>query len=1020
MSALAIELPKLFFTAGETVSGKIVFKPKVDRRIHGVHIHFSGFEFCENNILSDIPFQKKWILDGATTLFGNKCVINRAGHQTTTHRHSESEGVLIKAGDYAWPFSFQIPKNIPPSCEYKGGKVKIDYSITTLVDIPWAKSIRCIQHIRVGLPYVVDPERAPQLLSEEKSFLIHHRVEDGTNRAHTLKLEGWVDKPVTYSGDKITIHCCLTNNSGRHVQSLKIKLKQLWSYGTGYFEKYTITKVKHKDRKFPFASGTYETDVAMVVPNCDLRPTIQNASLIRVSYHITVIGTIRAGGALRLRIPLIVASYPPVQKGGLTPKTARKAPVKKSEGDKKEEEAEEAEINPEPILIDWDAPVPGQQANTGQFLAEPLMPMNLTTSPPLDGGQSTPKRPVLNPADFSVDTDAFDFFDEVKPSQIHLDDLAVNSCVMEIQNHVTELDSAIQWASSGQLEHAVEVDPSLTSAAAQDALSSSAKSVSAAISQLVEAAKKADQKVYTDAVKMLSATVTTLAHDAKMTAYHVHDPNAQQTILQQAKLISLGTQQLSLQGKEIVTYDPFSSVYSQDFMIGTMEKTAKSTMDNCADLAEFTGQALLESNAKANQLKEEHDRITKALDAFNNPFGDANEKATIEELEKGAQAFGAAASQLAVATRGTSEEISKAASGFTQVTRHLFKDVKGIAKSNRAISQALFEATKAAGVAALHLVDACNNGVRSGDTSSKEIMDSVRANHEQASRIIGLVRADQKRKLQELEAQQSKVELQAETEKQQKEQQEREKDMKEKVALEDSAQSELEKAVAAIAAAADKMRVALEAASKKSQMQSDNLFEPHHIDHKFDVIYASGSVAKAITELLRAAAIAQGERAKSARDTQPDSVYHKDPAWTQGLISAAKTVVLLIERLVQATSEKELDEEMIVSIARAISAATAQLMSAERAKGVLDSDAHRKLSEAARLVANTTSELVHKIKDAADHTPDQPGAQEQSDDSATGARVKELEAAAQIAKLEKELEKARVGMASLRKAKYQA
>lgn len=76
--------------------------------------------------------------------------------------------------------------------------------------------------------------------------------------------------------------------------------------------------------------------------------------------------------------------------------------------------------------------------------------------------------------------------------------------------------------------------------------------------------------------------------------------------------------------------------------------------------------------------------------------------------------------------------------------------------------------------------------------------------------------------------------------------------------------------------------------------------------------------------------------------------------------------------------------------------------------------------EAARAVAVTTSELVHKIKDAAEHTPEPPRhkKEKEEDDTVTSARVKELEAAARIARLEKELERARLDMLSLRKAKY--
>lgn len=36
---------------------------------------------------------------------------------------SQSKGVVIKAGEYNFPFTFQIPQNVPPSCSYKNGKV---------------------------------------------------------------------------------------------------------------------------------------------------------------------------------------------------------------------------------------------------------------------------------------------------------------------------------------------------------------------------------------------------------------------------------------------------------------------------------------------------------------------------------------------------------------------------------------------------------------------------------------------------------------------------------------------------------------------------------------------------------------------------------------------------------------------------------------------------------------------------------------------------------------------------------
>lgn len=1017
---LQIELPKLYYTAGEIVRGKIVYTPKADRNIHGIHIHFTGYEFCENTVLSDIPFQKKWILDGATTVFGNKCVINRGGHQTTTHKYSEAEGVTIKAGNYAWPFSFQIPKNIPPSCEYRAGKVKIDYAIAALVDIPWARSIRAVQHLRVGLPYVIDPDRPKSTFKNEKSFIIHSHNTTGIGK-HVLYMEAYVDRPVTYTGDKITVFLKVNNNSGRNVQSIKVKLKQIWSYGTGYFEKYTITKIKHKDRKFPLAEGEYKTEIPMVVPNCDLRPTIQNASLIRVSYHITIIASIRAGADLRVRIPIIMASYPPVNKNiASTPKALRKP--KKEE---KEEEEEENTAKIEPVLIDWDAPVPGQQPSDMDVLnAAPMMPNFVPTTQFAPMSPALAKKPNIEPKDFFIESfdpqHSFDAFEEVKPSPQSINEIEFNSRLSAVSEAVNEMDSAIQWAASGQLEHAVEIDPQMNSEKAQAALTASAKSLADALAKLLDAAKKQSVDDFTKSVVDVSGRVVQLTSAAKTAAYQLGDPQFQQAVLQSSKAIGLGSQQLFLQGKEIVNYDPFTSAYSLEFMNNTMEATSKNVQENCINLAYYTEQAYSATTARASQILQSKASLETFLAAFVNPFGDTNDNASLEDVERNAQQFAGITSQFVIGCHGSSEEIIQGAQNLVAIVHSLMQNVKGIAKTHPLIGQHLMENVKRAAAATEALIDAAAVALKQGNVTNpqnveKDLNAAAKENHQRASNIISIVRAEQQRLIQEMKEVARRKE---EEERAKKAAEERE---KEKFELEDRAERELAKAAEAIAVAADKLREAVRKPKDKDEVHDP--FTAHQVDLNSDVIDASSSVAIAIAELLKAAALAQSERARLARDNRPDTPYHKDPAWTEGLISASRKVVSLIEQLVTAVGG-ELEEEVIISLARAITAATAQLMSAERAKGDADSEAHKKLTAAAKVVARTTTELVQKMKDAAEHKPEplvQPSPKpNKPDESVTEARARELEAAIKIAKLEKELELARQEQLKLRQDKYKS
>src|SRR6185437_2853456 len=99
-------------------------------------------------------------------------------------------------------------------------------------------SLRASQHVRVGmqllfihsnillgLPYVINLLTPPQIYPAEKTFLIHHHTHD-YGKPPVLALKGFVDKPVTYTGDKLAVDITCDNNSGRAVHSIKCKLKQ--------------------------------------------------------------------------------------------------------------------------------------------------------------------------------------------------------------------------------------------------------------------------------------------------------------------------------------------------------------------------------------------------------------------------------------------------------------------------------------------------------------------------------------------------------------------------------------------------------------------------------------------------------------------------------------------------------------------------------------------------------------------------------------------------------------------------
>merc|ERR1712137_1236524 len=151
--------------------------------------------------------------------------------------------------------------------------------------------------------------------------------------------------------------------------------------------------------------------------------------------------------------------------------------------------------------------------------------------------------------------------------------------------------------------------------------------------------------------------------------------------------------------------------------------------------------------------------------------------------------------------------------------------------------------------------------------------------------------------------------------------------------------------------------------------------------------------------------------------------YKKDPAWEEGLISAAKAVAGTTEDLVGFANKSvkgECGEEMLIACVR-VGGATARLVSAAKAKADPFSDVHQSLGTCAKKVAEATQGLAEATKAATERKVEEelkkkaPGKV-----SFAGLRAKELEEQARIAKLELELERARQNLFQKRKKEYQA
>jgi len=187
------------------------------------------------------------------------------------------------------------------------------------------------------------------------------------------------------------------------------------------------------------------------------------------------------------------------------------------------------------------------------------------------------------------------------------------------------------------------------------------------------------------------------------------------------------------------------------------------------------------------------------------------------------------------------------------------------------------------------------------------------------------------------------------------------------------------------------------------------------------ILSAAMAITNAIARLIKAATDSQQEivaEGKGSSTTQ--QFYKKHNRWTEGLISAARSVAfatnLLIESADGVISGTHSLEQLIVA-SNEVAAATAQLVAASRVKANLMSKTQEKLELAAKAVTEACRALVKQVKAV---TSKQAMAEDIDYSKMADMEFKkaELEKQAEILKLEKDLGAARHRLGQMRRAGY--
>lgn len=206
-----------------------------------------------------------------------------------------------------------------------------------------------------------------------------------------------------------------------------------------------------------------------------------------------------------------------------------------------------------------------------------------------------------------------------------------------------------------------------------------------------------------------------------------------------------------------------------------------------------------------------------------------------------------------------------------------------------------------------------------------------------------------------------------------------------------------------------------------SRPKDSNRFSAVDMQVHDSILSAAMAITNAIGRLIKAATESQQEivaEGKGSSSTQ--QFYKRNNRWTEGLISAAKSVAfatnLLIESADGVLSGTHSLEQLIVA-SNEVAAATAQLVAASRVKANLMSKTQERLELAAKAVTEACRALVRQVKAISAKQSEEEDV-DYKNMAVMEFKRREMEQQVEILKLEKDLGGARHRLGAMRRAGY--
>lgn len=402
-------------------------------------------------------------------------------------------------------------------------------------------------------------------------------------------------------------------------------------------------------------------------------------------------------------------------------------------------------------------------------------------------------------------------------------------------------------------------------------------------------------------------------------------------------------------------------------------------------VAKYEQEKLLLLNEQVDFAKSS---VEQQLAKFNDPSWAGNKGSTADNIQQSLRTLANQYNEL-LNTLETSADSVSACRALSDGTAQLLDDAKGAISrvSNPATQQQIASAAQASTSDVLRMFTHTKAIGQQGTKPDKGQMDFLRTEYTQFVQNLGQINTAIQSCSGELNTTTSAVEL------------------------ESSAERELSKASNYIHDATTRL-------TKHQEVQKQRALAsgkaPGELDVESTLLGGLTAITNATKALVDAAAQTQQERVRKA---STGVGYHRDPAWTEGLVLAASNVIKATEQLVivgENIANGRLDDQALIAASRALSAATTQLITACRAKSDASSHASQLLDNAAAAVTRATKALVEAAKSL--KSPEQMAILQKSELNAQQV-IGEIEQQTRIIRLENELAVAQKVLHNMKRSK---